>query len=215
MKKGITIMIGITGIVLLTAAVIIGAKVFPLSETNNDVQSNISPAKTRADNDTIAQVDGEELTEQEFRGVLLTEIGLGEENMSIDTALFHFARARVATNELKKMGEEDAAKDWRDYLPFMEELVEKDHDLSMRFCQHNGITREDLIITTAIIQWKLESENQLWVHRSMQNEVIDPVDPKELSAELDKKAKRLRIKYKEKEAQTILASLPNKLENVE
>lgn len=102
MKKGITIMIGITGIVLLTAAVIIGAKVFPLSETNNDVQSNISPAKTRADNDTIAQVDGEELTEQEFRGVLLTEIGLGEENMSIDTALFHFARARVATNELKK-----------------------------------------------------------------------------------------------------------------
>ena len=163
----------------------------------------------------VAQVGSEKLTEQEFRGVLLAEIGLSGEDATVDAALFHFARARIATDELKKLGKDDVAKDWRDFLPAMEELTEKDHDLSMRFCQQNGITMEDLAVAVSIIQWKLTSENQIWVQRSTLNDTVAPVDPNELSAELDEKAKRLRTKYNEKKAQAILASLPSKLESTD
>lgn len=163
----------------------------------------------------VAQVGSEKLTEQEFRGVLLAEIGLSGEDATVDMALFHFARARIATDELKKLGKDDVAKDWRDFLPAMEELTEKDHDLSMRFCQQNGITMEDLAVAVSIIQWKLTSENQIWVQRSTLNDTVAPVDPNELSAELDEKAKRLRTKYNEKKAQAILASLPSKLESTD
>ena len=163
----------------------------------------------------VAQVGSEKLTEQELRGVLIAEIGLSGENATVDAALFHFARARIATDELKKLGKDDLAKDWRDFLPSMEELTEKDHDLSMRFCQQNGITMEDLAVAVSIIQWKLTSENQIWVQRSTLNDTVAPVDPDELSAELDKKAKRLRTRYNEKKAQAILASLPDKLESTD
>lgn len=163
----------------------------------------------------VAQVGSEKLTEQEFRGVLLAEIGLSGEDATVDAALFHFARARIATDELKKLGKDDVAKDWRDFLPSMEELTEKDHDLSVRFCQQNGITMEDLAVAVSIIQWKLTSENQIWVQRSTLNDTVAPVDPNELSAELDEKAKRLRTKYNEKKAQAILASLPSKLESTD
>ena len=163
----------------------------------------------------VAQVGSEKLTEQEFRGVLIAEIGLSGENATVDAALFHFARARIATDELKKLGKDDLAKDWRDFLPSMEELTEKDHDLSMRFCQQNGITMEDLAVAVSIIQWKLTSENQIWVQRSTLNDTVAPVDPNELSAELDEKAKRLHTRYNQKKAEAILASLPDKLESTD
>ena len=104
--------------------------------------------------DAIVRIGKYPLSEQELRAAIFLFHASEDETMTCEKAARDYAQICIAADEI--VGTEYAIEQngWEDYLESSTELFDRDYDLNIQYCQQNGMTREDLIVSGAMMLWR-------------------------------------------------------------